>query len=273
MRVFGESGLEQSLESFADRFDSDTVEDVACKCRNEHPLGGVMTDSARSQIEERLLIELANRCTMGAFNVVRIDLELGLGVDACLLGKDKIAIGLFGIGFLGVLSHEDLAIEHAFGVAIEDPIVVLVAVAKGFGMIDEGMMIDMLAAMHKIESVHGTLGVFGAENRLNVVARQAGPRGDRVREEIRVAALLDLNHRHVKGVGIFVLKLAVFQDGTVLKKDFCDDVGEGGARACADVTFNNFRLGLFAQDDKVSRLNGRVLARTGRKEEKMNRVI
>ena len=63
-------------------------------------------DAAGAQVEDRVLIELADGRPVGALHVVGIDLELRLGVDLRLVGEQQVLVGLLGVGLLGVLVHD-----------------------------------------------------------------------------------------------------------------------------------------------------------------------
>ena len=86
-------------------------------------------DAARAQVEDRLVIELADGRTVGTADVVGEDLELRIGVDNRVVGQQQIAVGLVGVGFLCVLIDNDPAVEDSFRSAAEDALVELVALA------------------------------------------------------------------------------------------------------------------------------------------------
>ena len=72
-----------------------------------------LVDAARAQVEELLLLDLADGGAVRAFHVVGVNLELRLGVDARVVGEQQVAVGLLGVGLLRVLVHDDAAVEYA----------------------------------------------------------------------------------------------------------------------------------------------------------------
>ena len=68
--------------------------------------------AAGAQIEDRVVVELADRRAVRALHVVGEDLELRLGVDGRAVGQQQRAVGLLGVGLLRVLPDDDLAVEH-----------------------------------------------------------------------------------------------------------------------------------------------------------------
>jgi hypothetical protein len=59
-----------------------------------------LRDAARLQVEDGLLIELANRRPVRATNIVGVNLQLGFGMDCGTLGKNEVLIGLLGVSLL-----------------------------------------------------------------------------------------------------------------------------------------------------------------------------
>ena len=57
-------------------------------------------DAAGAQIEQRRLVEVADRGAMAAFDVVGEDFELGLGVDRGAPAEQQVAAELLRIGLL-----------------------------------------------------------------------------------------------------------------------------------------------------------------------------
>ena len=81
---------------------------------------------------------------MRALDVVGEDLELRLGVDGRVVGQQQRLVRLLGVGLLGVLADEDLAVEDAVALAVEDALVQLVAGAVRLRVVDDGVVVDVL---------------------------------------------------------------------------------------------------------------------------------
>ena len=82
------------------------------------------------------------------------------------------------------------------------------------GVIDGGVIVDVLIAAHEVQAVEGAFAAL-RENGVDVVADQCAAEGQRVRAEIRVAAELYLERGDVEGAGAFGLELVVIDDGVV----------------------------------------------------------
>ena len=94
----------------------------------------------------QFFVELANGGAMGAADVVGEDFQLRLGVNDGVLGQQQRLVGLLGIGLLGILADEDLAVEDAVSAIAEDALVNLMARTVRLGVIDDGEVIDVLLA-------------------------------------------------------------------------------------------------------------------------------
>ena len=80
------------------------------------------SDAARAQVEQRLLVELADRRAVRALHVVGVDLQLRLGVDLRVVGEQQVMVGLLGVGLLRVLADDDPAVEDAVRVPSRMPL-------------------------------------------------------------------------------------------------------------------------------------------------------
>ena len=78
---------------------------------------GHLVDAARTQIEQRVLLDLADGRAVRALHVVGVDLQLRLGVDLRVIGEQQVAVGLLGVGLLRVFVHDDAAVKNAVRVA------------------------------------------------------------------------------------------------------------------------------------------------------------
>ena len=84
---------------------------------------------------------------MRAFHVVGVDLELGLGVNLCVIREQQVTVGLLRIGFLRIFVNDDAPVEDAVRVAVEYPVVKLAAAAMRAGVLDEHVIVHMLTAV------------------------------------------------------------------------------------------------------------------------------
>src|SRR6185437_12293934 len=82
---------------------------------DEHAARFWLADAARAQIEQRVLVEVADSGAVAALDVVGENLELGLGVDRGARAQQQIAVEQLGIGLLCLRPDGDAAEEHAMG--------------------------------------------------------------------------------------------------------------------------------------------------------------
>ena len=112
---------------------------------------------------------------MCAFHVIRINLQLRLGVDSRVIRKQQVLIGLLCIRLLGRPMNIDAAVKNALGLVIEDAIKVLVTRAVRFRVFDDHVVVGELILAGKVEAVQYALQSFAGEFRTDVVARKPGP--------------------------------------------------------------------------------------------------
>src|SRR5260370_32552088 len=86
-----------------------------------------LRDAARLQVEDRLLIELANRRPVRATNIVGVNLQLGFGMDGGVLGKNEVPIGLLRVSLLRVRTNDDIPVQNRGGWSDQDVLVQLIA--------------------------------------------------------------------------------------------------------------------------------------------------
>ena len=80
-------------------------------------------------------------------------------------------------------------LKTALALAVQNALVQLVAVGVRLGVVDDGVIVDVLRAVHDVEAVERRLGAF-RKRRAGVVADQRAAERDRVRREVRAAAEL-----------------------------------------------------------------------------------
>ena len=73
-----------------------------------------LCDTTGTQEEESVCVELSNRRAVGAADVVRVDLELRVGVDERVVGQQQILVRLPRIGLLCV-GADDHVDDHVCG--------------------------------------------------------------------------------------------------------------------------------------------------------------
>src|SRR5437588_620982 len=97
---------------------------------------------------------------MRALHVIGVDFKLRFRIDDGVLGEQQRLIGLFGVGLLGVLMNKDLAVENAVRMTVEDALVEFMTAAVGPGVVEDGMVIHVLAAAGDVQAVDGGFAAF-----------------------------------------------------------------------------------------------------------------
>ena len=151
----------------------DPFDDLARKRVNQHPPGRVRPDAASAQVENRFVVQLADGRAVRAFHVVGVNFQLRLGIDAGILGKQQILVGLLGVGFLGDLADQDAAVENAPGPPIEDAIEILVAVAVGLGVLHHHVVIRQLLALGQVEPVEDAFHALAGQSWVRMLLRES----------------------------------------------------------------------------------------------------
>ena len=77
-------------------------------------------ESASAQVEEGRLIQLANRRTVTAFDVISINFELRFGVDLGFVRQQQVVIRLPGISTIRAPVNDRLAVPDTTAAAIEN---------------------------------------------------------------------------------------------------------------------------------------------------------
>ncbi len=101
-----------------------------------------LAEAPRPQVEDRLVVHLADGGAVRALDVVGEDLELRLGVDLRVVGQQQRLVRLLRVGLLRVGPDDDLAVEDRRGAIGEDALVDLAAVAVRLRVIDRRVVVD-----------------------------------------------------------------------------------------------------------------------------------
>ena len=90
---------------------------------------------------------------MLALDVVGEDLQRRLRVDQRLLREEQVLVRLHGVGLLRVRPHDDLAVEDPARLSVQDALVELAARAVRLGVVDHGVVVEVLRAGPEEEAV------------------------------------------------------------------------------------------------------------------------
>jgi hypothetical protein len=138
-------------------------------------------EAARAEVEEGVRVDPARRRAVRAPDVVVVNLELGFAVDERLVREDQVPIRLARVRLHGAFAHDDLAVERAAAVPVEDALVELEAVRARGRVVDDGVAVDVLAGRGGEEAVELRARAFAGERRGDFVADRRAAEGVDVR--------------------------------------------------------------------------------------------
>ncbi len=230
-------------------------------------------EPSRAQVEDRLVVELSDRRAVRALHVVGENLELRLRVDARTVGQEQGAVGLLGVGLLGVLPDDDLPVEHRARGAAEDSLVDLVAAVVRLGMVDRRVVVDEPIAVGEVQAVQRAVPAFAVEQRVGVVPDELAAQRERMRREARAARRVHVQAADVEGVERVLLDLVVVDAGVLAHEHFRHAVGQVGLPRAADVALDDPRLRARARNHEGPRMRHRLRDVRARHEHDVDRLL
>ena len=100
-------------------------------------------------------------------------------------------VALVRLALLGIGMDHDRPVEDPAGTAIQDPLVVLLAVRMRQQVIDARVVIDMPPPVADVEAVKGDARALPFEPHRDVLAREPRAAGDREARHLAVPGLAD----------------------------------------------------------------------------------
>src|SRR5665213_2294612 len=209
----------------------DEIERLRRECRDQHAARLVLGDAAGAQIEHRLLVEIADRGAVAAFDIVGEDFQLRLGIDAGAPAQKQVSVELLRVAALRVGAHRDAAEEDAMRAVVDDALVELARGAAGRGVLDEGDGGGFLIAAQQEGTVEPAGCALAGEARMDVVPRQ--PPTERQGEGIVARPLAEPSARQgdVNRLPALVLQADMAERGAGADLDREHVVGPVGAVA------------------------------------------
>ena len=175
----------------------DAVDDLAREGERQDAPRLLLGEGAGAEVEEGVGVEPSRRRAVRALDVVVVDLELRLGVDAGRVGEEEVAVLLVGVGEGARGADDHLAVEGAARAPVEDPLVVLLAPAVRPGVVDERVVVDLLLAARQEEPVERRAGAVAVEPDGQLVPHEAAAEREDVAEELRAGAEVRLGRPDV----------------------------------------------------------------------------
>ena len=222
---------------------------------DQHALGRVGAEAARTEIENAFVVQLADGRAVRAFHVIGINLELRLGVGGRVVGQQQIFVGLLGVGFLGDFAHQNAAVENPLGLVIKDAVEIFVAGAMRFRVFHDHVMIGELFAAREVQPVQHALEAFAGEFYADVIARKPGAERKGMHAGVAGATEFTGNGRHVKRVQRLILQFDVLDHRVITGHNFRDRVGEVRHVGRTQIAFHHRQLGVRLGNDQIARQN------------------
>ena len=260
-------------QGFSQRLDVDALDHLARESVDEQAARLVLAQAARAQVEHGVRRHLSDRRAVLALHVVGVDLEIGLGVDQAVLGEQQVLVVDLGVGLLRAFPDDDRAVEDGPRLAVEHSFIELAARAVGDGVVDQGMIVEVLTAAHEVKAVERDVGALAGEQHVDVVAHELPAQGDDVRGQPAVALDARLKRGDVQRSVALALQTVMREPGVFSDKKLRDHVREADAAVEADVLLDDARLRAVLKHDEHARVgHGRHVGR-GRDEDQMDRLL
>src|SRR5260370_3267699 len=143
---------------------------------DEERLGFGLRNAARLQIEQQVLVQRPGRRAVAALHIVGENLELRLVVGFGVLREQQRLRHHLAVGLLRARTDDDLALEYAAALAVEHRLIELAAEPARNRVVDDQLVVDMLAALDQIPAVESHGGALAGKAHAQLVANQSAAR-------------------------------------------------------------------------------------------------
>lgn len=151
------------LEALAHAFEGNALEDGIEESLHNQFFGFSLRDTARFQVEKRLLLQFANGCAVCTAHIVREDFQAGDGIGARLIAENEVAVCLIAICLLRARRDVDHALPDRAALAFERAFEEQVAGGVRGKVILLGIVVEVLVAVGKVEARHASLCAFACQ--------------------------------------------------------------------------------------------------------------
>ena len=210
---------------------------------------------------------------MGTFHIVRIDFQLGFGVDLCICREQQVLVALLRVGFLSMRLHHDPTMEYRVSAVTQHTFVALTTGAFRCVMRNVGMVIDMTAPEGKVGPVEVSVSPFGIKVDPGIVANPSP--SHRNGGGFKFGGLRQAGEQstHVEGALGLILRTAVVQCRVLVEDDLGERIAERTLCAKRDMTLDDAGLAALAENDKIARQAQEALPAAARNEEQLNGLV
>src|SRR5690606_13317603 len=251
---------------------SNAFQGLGRKCVDQHIACIFHGHAARTQIEQTVCIQLTHRSTVCTLDVISVDFQLGAGVRTGHLGQEQAVRALYRIRTIRALADQYTTAEYTTGSVGQNNAVKLTALAVGLSVINDGVVVNVTAAVYKVQTIEQGFAALAIEDGSNIVTGDTGTEGQGVRIEYRATTLLHIDCSQVKVLQRFLLQLHVRQVGIRRHVQASHEAAEGSMRSLPTyIVFNHRCAGTGLQRNQVTRETG--AATLGAHKNQMNRLL
>ena len=219
--------------------------------------------SAALQKEQRIGIDLPDRCAMLATHIVVEDLKLRLGVDARFARQQQVAAALRRVCSCRAGMDHDLAAEDCMRGTVGNAFVQLDALAPRCSMIDPGMRVGDLASRDHGQPVEVHFSALPLLFDMQGITRDACAECEQSCRVDAAPARLDRTVTDVERVLFFALHTHVLQLRVILQYNFCHCVGKIYSVIQPGIIFDQSRAAIRLDHHQRSRIDCRRLFAPG----------
>src|SRR5271166_2753374 len=173
------------LERPRDALVADPIEHVLEEALDDEARGGLVIEPAAAQIEQLLGVDRADGGAVRAAHVIRLDLELGLGIGARTLGEQQISVGLVGVAALRALLDDDHAGVDRVRVSVERALEEQITVRVAGAVALQRVVVELLRAAREDQTEHVALGARAEQFDLDVALGESAAGAQIERHELR----------------------------------------------------------------------------------------
>ena len=175
------------------------------------------------------------------------------------VGEEDVLVRLVGLGLLGTILHQHMAVEGTMGTIVEDTFEELPAVAVGKGMVDKDVVVHLLFLVVEIEAVGFHFAMFTQHSNLGVVADVATVEGEGHATERSPLLHGDIGVVEQTSLVVEVLHLIVFHMGSFHHVYFGHVVGESGGVVVGVVAMEDDDMAVASHHHQVSCLEEKAV--------------
>ncbi len=159
---------------------------------------GFSANASGSEIKQAIFIQLSDSRAVRTFDIICVNLQLGLRVHHRGIRQQQRLVALLRIGFLGILGNVNLSVEDSVGLLGKDSLVHLPAVAVRPGVNNSGVVVYMFLVAADCKAVKSALDPLPFKESRDIVTNNASGKTERMRSEAGMISLADPQVGNVK---------------------------------------------------------------------------